>query len=103
MDQSAQQALQPVRVLIVEDNAADVVLVSRLLGRCTLFKPVVSVAENLNNALRHLATQPYDIVLLDLNLPDSSDLETLAQVLNQSSELPTPPVVVLTGHGDRET
>ena len=47
-------------------------------------------------ALEH-ASEPFDLVLLDLNLPDSSGLETLNAVLEVAKATP---VVVLTGTND---
>ena len=42
----------------------------------------------------------YDIILLDLNLPDSEELETIASVRQRAPSLP---IVVLTGLRDQET
>jgi PAS domain S-box-containing protein len=49
--------------------------------------------------LRTLEAEPFDVVLLDLNLPDSTGLETLRHVREQEETLP---IVVLTGLRDRE-
>jgi PAS domain S-box-containing protein len=53
----------------------------------------------LGPALDYLETAPVDVVLLDLDLPDSEGLGTLTTVLEQDE---TVPVVVLTGISDRE-
>ena len=45
------------------------------------------------------ATQPVDVVLLDLRLPDSSDLSLLAAIRRQT---PTTAVVMMTAHGTPE-
>jgi PAS domain S-box-containing protein len=53
----------------------------------------------LGPALDHLDSEPVDVVLLDLDLPDSQGLETLTSILDHDE---TVPVVVLTGISDRE-
>jgi PAS domain S-box-containing protein len=53
----------------------------------------------LGAALDHLDTHPVDVVLLDLDLPDSDGLETLRSVLDHDE---TVPVIVLTGISDRD-
>ncbi|MGE5547823.1 MAG: EAL domain-containing protein [Solirubrobacterales bacterium] len=87
----------PPTVLVVEDNPGDARLVELFLledpGRA--FKVVK--AANLAGALEVLAAHHIDVALLDLSLPDSIGLETLARVRQAG---PLVPVVVLTGTND---
>ena len=82
-------------VLLVEDNASDARLVQALLGRRGGFKVVH--AERLAAGLERLADGGVDVVLLDLNLPDSRGLATL-DTLRQ--RYPSVPVLVFTGADD---
>lgn len=83
------------QILVVEDSAADAELVQLHL-QGALPTAVFSRAEDLEGALARLV-DPVDLVLLDLGLPDSSDLEGLEAIL----ALPDPPpVIVLTGNID---
>ena len=90
--------VSPFRILIVEDNLGDFALARRMLesmpsGR---FTPVH--AETLAAALEELR-KPTDLVLLDLNLPDSQDLETLRMLRARAPNLP---ILILTGMEDRQ-
>ncbi|QLD87820.1 GAF domain-containing protein [Natronomonas salina] len=53
----------------------------------------------LGAGLERLESEPFDVVLLDLNLPDSAGLDTLTAARDQ---VETIPIVVLTGLRDRE-
>jgi serine phosphatase RsbU (regulator of sigma subunit) len=85
----------PVRVLLVEDDPGDALLVAELLSETDLdveLDRAVSVAEALPKLPRA------DCVLLDLNLPDSFGLDGLRTILAADGEVA---VIVLTGLADR--
>jgi|GEM_PF-5989830 len=80
-------------VLLVEDNPAHAALVVELLV-CTGEGDLRVVGRSaLRPALAHLASEPCDVVLLDLDLPDSSGLDSLRRL---KACAPTLPVIVLT-------
>jgi CheY-like chemotaxis protein/HAMP domain-containing protein len=81
------------RLLIVEDNHAELLSIKELLGHDDID---VVTATNGAEALQVLKEQPIDCMVLDLRLPDISGLEVLAQVQGEL-ELPDLPVVVFTG------
>ncbi len=56
--------------------------------------------DQLSGGLIHLGLQTYDVILLDLNLPDSRGLETLNSIIQK---VPKIPVVVLSGLADDAT
>ncbi len=92
-----------IKVLLVEDDEIDIRLVKRVLSKCPqpvefAIEPVRSLAE----AIEYLALgrTEYDIVLLDLGLPDSTGIETLRRIKKVDLEIP---IVVLTGLNDEET
>lgn len=83
-------------VLLVEDNPGDVRLLQvALSGRDFEFVHVPSLAE----AQQKLAENRFGVILLDLNLPDSSGFETVSRVLHYA---PQTPIVVLTGLHDED-
>jgi len=85
----------PVRVLLVEDDAGDALLVEELLSETDL-KVELDRAVSMAEALPRLADA--DCVLLDLALPDAFGLEGLRTVLAGDSQAA---VIVLTGLSDR--
>jgi serine phosphatase RsbU (regulator of sigma subunit) len=82
------------RVLLVEDDPGDVFLVQELLAEVDP-SVRVSVAESVRAAIEQLPS--VDCVLLDLNLPDTSGLEGLRELLLAD---PAAAVCVLTGLDD---
>jgi signal transduction histidine kinase len=90
----------PIRLLLVEDNPGDARLVrEHLADAAGSHCFVLADAPTLADAAGIAASAPFDIVLLDLSLPDSSGLETLARWRSTAPELP---VIVLTGSDDEE-
>lgn len=90
---------EELRLLLVEDNPADVDLVREYLAEGGV-SATLRVSATLGDALSRIEEGGWSLVLLDLNLPDSRGLETLEGVLGSNEDLP---VVVLTGLGDEET
>jgi len=88
--------VQEMRILLIEDNPGDVRLVQEILREAGS-DFTIGVAENLGLGLKFLLSQEFDVVLLDLGLPDSRGLETLTKVRTQ---FPSLPVVIMTGSGD---
>lgn len=89
-------------VLLVEDNPGDARLVRRYLDRATSQSPQQFALEHcmtLESALTQLDSKPFDAVLLDLGLPDSSGPDTVARLRKRVPHLP---VVVITSC-DEET
>ncbi|WP_339861174.1 response regulator [Thalassospira alkalitolerans] len=90
------------RILLVEDNPGDAFLVKTLLEE-TGEQFVIEHRSDLASAMKLLNSSAsngqFDVVLLDLTLPDSSGVETISRV---RSCLNSAPVVVLTGHKDEE-
>ena len=86
----------PLAVLVIEDNPGDARLVEIYLREDAANPFRVSKAASLSEGLEILRSQAVDVVLLDLSLPDSFGMETLARLRVASSV----PVVVLTGTSD---
>jgi two-component system, cell cycle sensor histidine kinase and response regulator CckA len=87
----------PIEILLVEDNIGDVRLLEENLKEVNLIQFRLTRVEWLREALVCLAQAKFDIVLLDLSLPDSRGLDTFFQVFQQDTNVP---VVVLTGLDD---
>jgi len=87
------------QVLIVEDSAPYAKLLTKQIQRASDTEISCDIASRLNEALSLLEADGYDVVLLDLNLPDSDTEETLAQLKKMNEYAP---VVVLTGLEDEQ-
>ncbi len=87
------------KVLVVEDNPGDAFLIKFYLEEST--SPVFKVAhsEDVKGALELLSKEKYDIILSDMNLPDSFGIETLKTILGK---YPGNLLIVLTGLTDEE-
>ena len=86
-----------VAVLLIEDNSTDALLPSENLRVATDVTFRIDHVESLSEALQKIETGIYDILLLDLNLPDSTGLATLREIQISSCKAP---IVVLTGVDD---
>lgn len=92
---------ETVGVLLVEDNPGDARLVEIMLSEPGLMWDFqISHASRLEDALERLEGTPFDVVLLDLSLPDSTGTETVERVRTAAARTP---VVVLSGQDDEQT
>ena len=89
---------QPILVLLVEDNPGDVLLLQEfLLDVITSIKVNLKAVERIEEALNCLEKESFDVILLDLSLPDSQGLETFVKIHRQ---VPAIPIIVITGLDD---
>jgi diguanylate cyclase (GGDEF)-like protein/PAS domain S-box-containing protein len=87
---------QPVRILLLEDDAQFADLVRAQLRRTPLVESRLDVAGTLAEALARLAEDSYALVLADLNLPDAAELKAVEALAGSGEQL----VVVLTASQD---
>jgi diguanylate cyclase (GGDEF)-like protein len=87
-----------IQVLLIEDNPADTLLLREAVRDDGLSFFEFTVAENLNSGLEFLRQYEFDVILLDLGLPDSQGLKSFESV---NGAFPEKPVVVLSGSTDQ--
>ena len=92
------KSVKTLKILIVEDDVIDRKQLERFLSKSSLCTYKVQCTEYLGNALELLDQDNFDITLLDLNLPDSSGIDTLAKI---SEKHPHVANIIVTGL-DRE-
>jgi len=90
----------PTHVLLIEDNPGDARFIAEMLKEAGGDGFTLECAARLSVGLEKLRSNPADVVLLDLSLPDSRGLETFVRF---QSKFPQLPVVILTGLDDEET
>ncbi|ULO23077.1 adenylate/guanylate cyclase domain-containing protein [Methylocystis sp. SB2] len=84
-------AVQPSRILVVDDNASNRELLKRRLERQG---HSVGLAENGSCSLEMLREAPFDLILLDLLMPDISGFDVLS-ILKADPALRDIPVIVI--------
>ena len=88
-----------IKILIIEDDQNMAKSISRMLFRQQISHFDILHADCLKEGLVCLSENSFDIILLDLNLPDSQGISTL-QIVNKSYN--DTPIIVLTGINDEQ-
>jgi two-component system CheB/CheR fusion protein len=86
-------------VLLIEDNPGDARLVKEMLKENNSVKINITTAQTLKESMDELFSNSYDVILLDLNLPDSNGIDTIYNIKKISDDIP---IIVLTGLMDNE-
>jgi len=93
--------IKDVRVLVAEDNAVNQRLVLRQLKKLGYYADAVSNGHEVLQALRQV---PYDIILMDCQMPEMDGYE-VSRAIRQEQSGSRPYIIALTAnamHGDRE-
>jgi len=90
---------EAIRVLLVEDEAGDAHLVKMKLRQAQCARFEVTWAQSLIEARQCLDALSFDVMLLDLSLPDSEGLATVHSARGMAKGVP---IVVLSGRGDTD-
>lgn len=87
----------PIHVLLIEDNPADALLLKHMLTEAGDDRFRITHVEFMVDVVRCLLQDAYDAILLDLSLPDSHGIETVAHV---NAIAPHIAIVVMAGLDD---
>lgn len=88
-----------VRLLLLEDKADDAGLLQSGLATYAPGEFVITQVKRLADALKRIKNEQFDLVLSDLELPDSTGLATVQAIVACAPDLP---LVVLTGSHDED-
>jgi PAS domain S-box-containing protein len=86
------------RVLVIEDNPGDFVIVEQFIEEQVL-NPHIVQAGSFKQASAILADTSFDVILLDLSLPDKSGEDLISKMLEVAASCP---IIILTGFADIE-
>ncbi len=91
---------QDVRVLLIEDDPDDALLMEKLLVKSC--KPstnfLIERADRIEKALRSVIENNFQLIVMDLTLPDGKGLETFEKIHEAA---PTIPIIICSGLTDR--
>ncbi|MHC1755147.1 MAG: PAS domain S-box protein [Methanosarcina sp.] len=88
-----------VEILLFEDNPGDANLIEELLEDFADFPFELKNVETLNEGLNLLKERPFDVILSDLELPDSDGIDTFLDIHVRNSRTP---IIILTGMNDEK-
>lgn len=88
---------KPIRLLLIEDEALDEQLLRERLGGADGVRFEIEATDRLDGGLERLRSERFDLVLLDLSLPDAQANQTIAQMHRVAPQIP---IIALTGLED---
>lgn len=88
-----------IKVLLIEDNPGDARLIREVLSDTDNLNFELKWVDQLETGIELISKDVFDVVLLDLSLPDSHGMETIISFREQA---PAIPIVVLTGLDDEQ-
>jgi DNA-binding response OmpR family regulator len=68
--------IEPINVLLIEDNVGDCELILKMLDASEIAEFQLTHTSRLTSGLKLLESEKFDIILLDLGLPDSVGFES---------------------------
>lgn len=88
-----------IKVLLIEDSPGDVVLIKEMFQEISKPSFKILEANNLTRGLDILKKEEFDVIILDLNLPDCHGTLTFSTVQQLT---PQTPIIILTGLKDED-
>ncbi len=88
-----------INVLLIEDNFTDTVLIREMLKEVRKPRFRLHNTRRLEEGLDHIERNEIDVLLLDLNLPDSYGLDTFQKANNRAPQIP---IVILSAFDDED-
>lgn len=90
---------KPISILLIEDSPTDAMLMNENLRGVSDFTYEMDFAESLEPGFEKLIEKKFDVVILDLGLPDSNGVKTFSRVKEKAHNTP---IIIVTGNDDRD-
>ncbi len=94
------QKQKNIRVLLIEDNALDARLVEILIKESGHDELILKHVETIAKGKEQLESDKYDVILLDLHLPDGENEEAIRAIKSVAGSIP---IVILSGSDDADS
>ncbi|MCW5821676.1 MAG: hybrid sensor histidine kinase/response regulator [Cyanobacteria bacterium TGS_CYA1] len=91
------KASPELHILLIEDDDMFCHAIGSLLKHKAPFKFVLERAHDVSKGIELLSNKPFDVILCDLTLPDSSGIETFRRIHRMT---PLHPLIIMTGNDD---
>jgi two-component system, sensor histidine kinase and response regulator len=101
-NREALQSIRGTRILLAEDNEINQQVAQEILEQAAL---VVEIANNGKEAVAKTKKNEYDVILMDIQMPEMNGYEATKEIRNLKSEIRNIPIIAMTAHamaGDRE-
>jgi len=89
---SLNSSLSGFKILLAEDNLVNQKVAKRVL---THLGYEVDIVSNGKEAIKAIADKSYDLILMDIQMPEMDGLETTKYIRKQESELQLPPIAIV--------
>lgn len=89
----------PIKVLLIEDSPTDTLFVRATLNTAVGAGFEVTTADHLDKGIKLANAKPFDVILLDLGLPETQGIETFERMHTSAPHIP---IIILSGLGDDE-
>ena len=88
---------RPLKILLAEDNRTNQRLCSLLLAKLGY---ETDVADNGREALKSVRATPYDVILMDVEMPEMDGIQASLEIRKSPPDGPRPWIIALTAHAD---
>lgn len=89
--------MEHIKVLLIEDNPGDARLIKEMLAENKNITFELEWKDDLSKGIQHLTQGNFDLILLDLNLPDSQGFDTFTTARAKALHIP---IIISTGLTD---
>ncbi len=92
--------MEKINILLVEDNPGDIFIIEEMLAEVNRFDYTLTIATSLAETTEYLKYKIFNLIILDLGLPDSYGINSFKKIYEENNDIP---ILVITGLEDDET